>query len=212
MGSLAAGGAAATGTGAFTSVEADRTISVSTAGDADAMLAIKPAKSGSSETPNAAEYVDDTGDTVSLDFTGVDHNGDDTDEATGINKNSETKFANLLDIENRGTQDVLVGADDDNGFISTIDGGIFAEGREPSGVDNPNYPDPDHDDDTDPGAGFSMPDDPVRLAPGQQVQNIGLDINDPSTIPSGGEATLIIQAYSVDAYEQNFSGSAPTNS
>jgi hypothetical protein len=211
-GSLAAGSAAAMGTGAFTSVDADRTVSVSVAGDASALLAIEPAEEGGSETPNASEYVNDNGNAVELDFTGSDIDDDGSDEASGINANAETKFANLLDITNQGTQAVQVGVDDDNGFIANVDGGVFAEGPD-SNTDssgNPNFPDPDGDGDQDSGAGFSFPDDPVSLEPGDTVENIGLDINDPSTIPSDGSATLVIQAYSDEAYEQE-TGNTPAD-
>ena len=46
VGALAAGGAAAVGSGAFTSVEADRDVSVSVADDADALLALRDETDG----------------------------------------------------------------------------------------------------------------------------------------------------------------------
>ena len=55
-----------------------------------------------------------------------------------------------------------------------------------------------------------MPDSPVNLEPGQTVQNISLSIDDPSTLPSSGNPTLVLQAYSNDAYQQEF-GETPAD-
>jgi hypothetical protein len=103
VGSLAAAGAAGLGTGAFTSVSADRTVNVSVAQDSNALLKITKATENGSPTPNAANYVDITGNgRVRINIPG------DTDGA-GVNRNSTTKFDNLLDIQNQGTQTVIVG-------------------------------------------------------------------------------------------------------
>ena len=103
MGSLAAGGAAAMGTGAFTSVSADRSVDVQVADDSDALLRIVPDERGGSQTPNAQEYVDTSGGTVSLDFTST------SEGATGINDEATTIIDDILTIENQGTQGVYVG-------------------------------------------------------------------------------------------------------
>jgi hypothetical protein len=105
LGSLAAGGAAATGTGAFTSVSANRSVNVKVADDADALLRIIPDERGNpaSQTANAQEYVDTSGGTVSLDITGTDSG------ATGINDEATTIIDDILTIENQGTQGVYVG-------------------------------------------------------------------------------------------------------
>jgi len=102
LGALATGSAAAMGTGAFTSVSANRGITVDTADDSGAFLAIE-----ADSTPNANEYVNTSGGTVSLDFS----NTDDTDmgNGTGVNKNATTIFDDLLNITNQGTQTVIVG-------------------------------------------------------------------------------------------------------
>lgn len=86
------------GTGAFTSVSADRSVNVEVADDADALLAITP-----EDTPNGNEYVSTSGGTVSLDFTDTDSG------ATGINDEATTIIDDLLVIENQGTQGVYVG-------------------------------------------------------------------------------------------------------
>jgi hypothetical protein len=103
LGSLAAGGAAATGTGAFTSVSANRSVNVKVADDANALLRIIPDERNGSQTENAQEYVDTSGGTVSLDITGTDSG------ATGINNNATTVIDDILTIKNQGTQGVYVG-------------------------------------------------------------------------------------------------------
>ncbi|MFB6122038.1 MAG: hypothetical protein ABEJ78_01085 [Haloferacaceae archaeon] len=108
MGSLAAGGAAAMGTGAFTSVSANRSVSVQMADDADAFLAIRP-----EDSENANEYAEvSSNGTVMLDF-GKDDINEDTgisgEAASGLNKNATSIFDNLLTIQNQGTQGVYVG-------------------------------------------------------------------------------------------------------
>jgi len=97
MGSLAAGGAAAMGSGAFTSVSADRAVEVSVADDADALLAIDDID----ESANSA-YVDTSGDTISIDIS--------TADGEGLNNEALTKIQDLLVIENQGTQPVYVWA------------------------------------------------------------------------------------------------------
>ena len=103
MGSLAAGGAATIGTGAFTSVTANRSIEVDTADDSDAFLGIE-----ADDTSNADEYVDASGGTVSLDFTNTNNSGY-QGGGSGINANGTTVFDDLLNVTNQGTQTVIVG-------------------------------------------------------------------------------------------------------
>lgn len=103
MGSLAAGGAATIGSGAFTSVSANRSVDVNVADDSDALLRIVKDRRGESPTANAEEYVETSGGTVSLDFTETDSG------AGGINDDATTVIDDLLMIENQGTQGVYVG-------------------------------------------------------------------------------------------------------
>jgi hypothetical protein len=103
-GSLAAGGAAALGTGAFSSVEANRTMDIAVRGDANAYLTL-------TEGPNtdvAEDVVDKTSDSIELDFNG-DAAGN-TDNG-GLNQNAVTEFSNVLTVENRGTTGVIFGVD-----------------------------------------------------------------------------------------------------
>jgi hypothetical protein len=88
LGSLTAAGAAGIGTGAFTSVRADRALSVETAGDASAYLSINSALS-----PHAEQ----TGDTVEFQFDG---SGDVA--GSGLNDNADTFFSDIVRVENKG--------------------------------------------------------------------------------------------------------------
>jgi hypothetical protein len=103
IGSVAAGAAAVTGTGAFTSVTANRDVEVSVADDSEAFLRIRKATDDQDNvTPNAEEYVTIDNGQVGLDFTSTDSG------AKGLNKGATTIFDNLLRIENQGTQEVIV--------------------------------------------------------------------------------------------------------
>jgi hypothetical protein len=107
LGGLAAGGGAVLGTGAFTAVEAQRTVAVETTGDADAFLGIEPL-----EDPNADYVTAPTDGTVEIDITdeGTDAAG------AGVNKNAITSIDRLLEVRNNGTQDVYAGFDNQYGL------------------------------------------------------------------------------------------------
>jgi hypothetical protein len=90
MGSLAAAGAAGIGTGAFTNVSATREINIETEGDASAYLRMD-ATSGQN-----SKYTDTDGGgmvRVTLD---------------DVNKDAKSNFLELFEIENQGTQDVIL--------------------------------------------------------------------------------------------------------
>ena len=104
LGGLAAGGGALVGTGAFDTVEAERTVTVETAGDADAFLGITPFPDSEN-----ADYVTAPEDgTVEIDITdeGTDAPG------AGVNENAITAIDRLLEVTNNGTQSVAVGFND----------------------------------------------------------------------------------------------------
>lgn len=98
LGTLAAGGALTTATGAFSSVQADRDISVNVAGDASAFLGIAPASG-----PNGA-YADMSNGPLTLNFTGTNGNVG----GTGVNSDAITSFAEVFEIRNNGTQEIDV--------------------------------------------------------------------------------------------------------
>ena len=95
LGALATGSAAAMGTGAFTSVSANRDVSVGVAGDASAYLGLDADSAYAKQT---------AGGELALDFTGdyTEQNG------SGLNTRAETAFEGVFDIQNNGTNDVYV--------------------------------------------------------------------------------------------------------
>lgn len=114
LGSLVAGGGALLGTGAFTTVTAERTVSIETTGDASGFLGLEAAdridNSGTNQSnagtgANQNEYVQETGGTIQINLDGGS-DGDTDDNGTGLNQNAETVFRNLVTITNNGTQTV----------------------------------------------------------------------------------------------------------
>lgn len=182
-GSLAAGSAAAVGTGAFTSVAADRTLSINVAGDASAFLSISKARATNGNVyPNAQEYVegDPQSGTVSLDFTQADDS--EVSSASGINEDAKSIFDNLLDITNNGTQDVVLSVDSD--LIASQGGylGIYAENSQGDSSDNT-------------GLSSSDTSQTTTLAPGETASNIGIYIPKGTNFDdiSGGTLTFVAE-------------------
>jgi len=87
LGSLAAGGAAAVGSGAFSAVRANRDITASVTGDGSAYLGLEAQS-------NYASY---DGNELGLSF-------------ENLNENSENRFYNTFYIRNNGTNDVSIQA------------------------------------------------------------------------------------------------------
>ena len=99
-GSLAAGSAAAMGTGAFTSVNADRTAKVNVSGDSAALLSLD-ASSGTN-----SDYATQTGTgEVRVELDGSD---DVYADADGVNPDAVTKILETFAVQNNGTQPVAV--------------------------------------------------------------------------------------------------------
>lgn len=112
LGGLVAGGGALLGTGAFTTVEADRTVTVNAAGDASALLALAQAGNGTASdvvnTQNGLLVINfgaaGTADGVNLDaLTTVGEVSDTTDDGA-----FDTVVTPALTITNNGTQTVDV--------------------------------------------------------------------------------------------------------
>lgn len=99
IGALGAGGAIVTGTGAFTSVEANRSVSVTVEGDANAYLSLEDTGNANSEylNTNSAEELE-------IDLTG--ENGSTTGGGTGVNADAITVIEDLFEVRNQGTQEV----------------------------------------------------------------------------------------------------------
>jgi hypothetical protein len=106
MGSLAAGGAATIGTGAFTSVEANRNFGITIADDAQAYLAIEPASG-----PNGG-YAYEMGEDVEIELGGGIGNGQPGGD--GVNAQALTQIDKIIKVKNQGTQPVNVKIDKSN--------------------------------------------------------------------------------------------------
>ncbi|MDV7350877.1 LamG domain-containing protein [Halorubrum distributum] len=100
---LAIGGIASTGaavgSGAFSSVEATRDVSVSVAADASAYLAMEPL-----DSPNGNQFASTDGDVLALDFS------DSGNDGSGLGTDSVYNFDKVFQIVNQGTQGVYVWA------------------------------------------------------------------------------------------------------
>jgi len=92
LGTLIAGGGAVLGTGAFTTVEAERTVSVETAGDASAFLGFSSLNE---------DVVDDSGDLIEINL-----DGSSSDDADGINQNARSRFEGLVQVTNNGADEI----------------------------------------------------------------------------------------------------------
>ena len=123
-----AAGGLAVGTGAFTSVTAERDVEVSVVEDDGAFLSINPL--ATADNPNG-EYakVDDTTGEFYLQLTGTEAGG------SGLSPEAVTDAADVFEVKNQGTQDVDLtvtptnapGADNDvSGSILYLDGGDLA--------------------------------------------------------------------------------------
>jgi len=87
MGSLAAGGAAATGTGAFSSMSADRSGNINVVNDSAGLLSLEP--DGKQVWENNGELVIDT--------SVGQGDGQSTDGSYGVNRNSQYEFGGVTD-------------------------------------------------------------------------------------------------------------------
>lgn len=103
LGTLAGGSSLALGTGAFTSVEAERSVTVDTADDAYAFLRLDPMVDeglGGDATGRSST----NGDVVKFEIPG-DDDGENSN-AKGVGIDSVYEFHDLLEVSNHGTQPV----------------------------------------------------------------------------------------------------------
>lgn len=101
IGALGGGSAVVTGTGAFTSVEANRDLSVQVADDSSALLRMAAAGEENDE------YVTTDGGELGIDLTSDNPTAE---GGTGVNANAITVIADLFEIQNQGTQEIDVKA------------------------------------------------------------------------------------------------------
>ena len=111
VGALGAGTSAALSTGAFTNVEATRSMTVSTAGDGSAYLRLMPADSQNGSS--YASYTEDGTLSVTLDE---------------LNENATTTVESLFTVQNEGSQTVSVYLDDASDAVSFEVDGDSVEG------------------------------------------------------------------------------------
>jgi len=150
MGSLAAGAAAATGTGAFSQVDANRDIEVAVAGDQNAYLGLKAGNNG------YVDYDDTTG-AIELLF---DDNS--SAQGTGLNNRADTEVEDAFSIINQSDRDLYVwvrGPAPASGAARSLE--LVADGSsaEPHSAVDITFPyGEDKDDYNEPGVSF----DPVQ--------------------------------------------------
>lgn len=122
MGSLAAAGAAGVGTGAFTTVSAERTISVGVADDSEALLSMTQTGTGLN-----SQYA-----TLSNGQVTINLDNSDDGAGSGLNKDAETNILDIFRIKNQGTQPVFVYVDPASvtpDKVTPDAGGGYAEGQ-----------------------------------------------------------------------------------
>ncbi|WP_353634759.1 hypothetical protein ABSL23_03750 [Halobacterium sp. NMX12-1] len=121
LGSLAAAGAAGIGTGAFTTVQANRSVSVSVASDSDALLALTT--SYGDENATNADYVSTGDSAASISITDSVTSGE---TGAGVNANATTQLNDLFKVVNQGTQAAVVYVDPDSISDSNYTNGSFS--------------------------------------------------------------------------------------
>jgi hypothetical protein len=97
-GALAAGGAAALGSGAFSRVESQRQVTIQTANDANAYLGLKTL-----DTPNSNNFAEYDEGHLRIDIGDFGADGDyDYETGVGVNSDSFTWFDGMFEICNQG--------------------------------------------------------------------------------------------------------------
>lgn len=107
IGALAGGGGALVGSGAFTSVDADRTAAVAVAEEDEAYLTITP----SPNTANGAfagQTPSNNGEVINLDFNEEIPTNANPVGGKGVGQSSVYEFDDVFRIQNQGTQAVYV--------------------------------------------------------------------------------------------------------
>lgn len=113
LGTISATVGGAFGSGAFSSVEATRTVNINTSGDASALLSFEPNNPTTESDNNIIATEDESGTSViKL-------------EQTDLNENATTTFSDALKVSNDGEKDVGVSvnpaeSDDPNNLIGDV--------------------------------------------------------------------------------------------
>ena len=194
LGSLAAAGAAGIGTGAFTSVSANRGFQVRVTHESDALLAMVP-----EDTENGNAYVDTSQYVghISIDLGGGTNQINDQG-AYGVNGDAYTVIRDLFQITNQGTQNVYVWAEGLPSHIRMFhdDGGGFQNAGSGPGENQGAFSDSsnlfldDIDDDEVNDGNNGKEEAAPLLAPGDTLDNIGLLVDSSSGSSFDGEVTI----------------------
>jgi len=195
LGTLTVGGGAAIGTGAFSSVEASRTVTIETTGDGAALLGLAPADRPDHTADPATDgnaFVDEPDDgTIEINLDGTADA-----EGEGLAQNAVTGFRNLVTITNNGTQIV----DELRLEFTETAGDVTAPETFAFFVDQVDS-DGDGQDRVVDNADILTGENgiPGSLAPGEAI-NFGIDVDlknggDPvGELPEDGEYTVTIEA------------------
>lgn len=105
LGTAVAGSSLALGTGAFTSVEANRSVNVSVANEDQAYLALSPT---TSENATFVSQDNSANNELSID---INDAAGTEDDGEGVGLNSVYEFDSVFQIQNQGTQEVEVSID-----------------------------------------------------------------------------------------------------
>ncbi|KAA9399213.1 hypothetical protein Har1130_13515 [Haloarcula sp. CBA1130] len=119
LGTISATVGGAFGSGAFSSVEATRTVDLNTSDDSDALLGFEP--NTSNGDPNNIINTEDTADDTATD------GGDSVIklQQKDLNQNATTKFNDALKVVNRGDKDVGVSVDNTDNTSLIGDGKLL---------------------------------------------------------------------------------------
>lgn len=187
VGVTTVGGAVATGTSAFTSVEADRTVSVAVADEqTSSYLVLESLAPADSENGDFSSTAGSSGTELQLDFNDNIANNTGGD---GPGKNSVYEFDEVFEVKNQGTQTVNVG-------IETLTKSDFDAGGSSPGntLKMSFYPNSN--------AGTPLQGNLVSIDPGNaQKVGVKIDIGDVNFSDYSAEATVIADA---DSGEINF--------
>jgi hypothetical protein len=181
VGATATGGAVATGTGAFTSVDADRTVSVAVADEeTSSYLVLDSLAPGRSENGSfSSNGGGSSGVELELDFNQNIPTSTNSEGGEGPGKNSVYEFDEVFEVENQGTQTVDVG-------IETLTDSDFEDsnGNSPSDtLEMSFYPDSN--------ASSPLETNPVSISPGNaQTVGVKIDLGDVAFDDFSAEATV----------------------
>jgi hypothetical protein len=211
LGSLAAGGAAIGGTGAFTQVSANRGVGVNLANDNNAYLALK---SSSNRNRNDEYVVYENDGTLSIDMTSNNPNL----QGNGINDDAVTIIRDMFDIVNQGPNPVFVwhetnandGDSDDNDGNGAAPFGLFSDfpaNKEPgagprqsgpggvtTGLGEGEKAQDALSSEEGNNLGSSIPERNI-VGPGQTMREVGTFFSgiDPNDFPINGDITIVAQ-------------------